>query len=58
MRHVYVRGMLGLVWLAAAVVSGLSGKVEMAALYTVMSVAFLYFAYLVWKKEKDKNGGR
>ncbi len=46
------------VWLGAAVVSGLSGKVEMAALYAVMSVAFLYFAYLVWKKEKDKNGGR
>ena len=28
MRHVYIRGILALIWLAAAVVSGLSGNLE------------------------------
>lgn len=58
MRHVYVRGILALVWLAAAIVSGLSGRMELAVMYAVMCAAFLYFAYAIWKKEKDKKGGR
>ena len=51
MRHVYIRGMIGFIWLAVAVVCGLEARWEMAG-------AFLYSAYAVWKKEKDHRGER
>ena len=38
MRHVVIRGILALIWLAAAVVSGLSGNLEWAGLYVLMGV--------------------
>lgn len=55
MRHVYIRGMVGLVWIAAAIASGVSGKFEMTALYVIVSGAFLYSAYISWKKEKGEK---
>ena len=58
MRHVYIRGIMGLIWLAAAVISGGSGNFPMAALYVVLTGVFLYSAYATWKKEKDNKGGR
>ena len=45
MRHVYIRGILALIWLAAAVVSGLSGNLEMTGLYVLMGAAFGYSAW-------------
>ncbi len=56
MRHVYIRGMLGLIWLAVAVKSVLSANLEMAPLYAVLGAAFLYSAYAAWKK--DHKGGQ
>ena len=56
MRHIYIRGSLGLIWLAAAIVCGISGNFPMMGLYLVLAVAFLYSAYTVWKKEKNKGG--
>lgn len=53
MRHVYIRGILAVVWFGAAIVCGMSGRFETAALYCLMGGAFLYFAYAAWKK-----GGR
>ena len=50
MRHVYMRGIMGLIWLAAAVISGVSGNFQMAALYVILTVAFLYSAYATCKK--------
>ena len=50
MRHVYIRGILALIWLAAAVVSGLSGSLEWAGLYVLMGAAFGYSAWASWKK--------
>ncbi len=58
MRHVYIRGIMSLIWLAASVISGLSGKTEMTVLYVVLGAAFLYAAYTEWKKEKDRKGDR
>lgn len=58
MRHVYVRGFIGLVWAVTAIVSGLSGNFGMAVLYVILGGAFLYSAYATWKKEKDNKGGR
>ncbi|MCI9075038.1 MAG: hypothetical protein HFH10_04430 [Dorea sp.] len=49
MRHVYIRSILALVWLAAAIVS-----VNM--LFAVMAAVFLYSAYTVWKKEMSDKG--
>ena len=57
MRHVYIRGILALIWLAAAVVSGMSGNLEMTGLYVLMGVSFGYSAWAAWKKAKnDKRG--
>ena len=58
MRHVYFRGIMGLVWLAAALVSGISGIFPMAAFYVLLGALFLYSAYATWKREKDGKGGR
>lgn len=56
MRHVYIRGILSLIWVVAGVVSGISGNFEMTALYLVLGGVFLYSAYATWKKEKNKGG--
>lgn len=56
MRHVYIRGIISLIWLVAAIVSGMSGNFEMTVLYVILGGAFLYSAYSIWKKEKDKGG--
>ena len=58
MRHVVIRGLLGLLWLVAALVSGQLENFEMAAFYVLLGGVFLYSAFAAWKKEKDKNGGR
>ncbi len=58
MRHVLIRGIMGLIWLAAAVVSGVSGNLGMAVLYLLLGVVFWYFAYSEWKKETHNKGGR
>ena len=52
MRHVYIRGILALIWLAAAVVSGMSGNLEWAGLYILMGGVFGYSAYATWTKER------
>lgn len=53
MRHVWIRGIMGLIWFAAAIASGMSGNIEMAGLYVILGGAFLYFAYTIWKKERN-----
>lgn len=58
MRHVYVRGMIGLIWLAAAIVSGVSGNFEISLLYVILGGVFWYSAYATWKKDKDNKGDR
>ena len=58
MRHIYIRGMIGLIWLIAAIVCGVSGSFPMMGLYIILAGVFLYSAYIVWKNEKDGKGGR
>lgn len=58
MRHVYIRGLIGVIWMAAAIVSGMAGRLEMAGLYVVLSGGFLYSAYATWKKERENGGGK
>ena len=57
MRHIYVRGIIGLIWLIAAIVCGVSESFSMG-LYIILAGVFLYSAYAAWKKEKDGRGGR
>ena len=57
MRHVYTRGILALIWLAAAIVSGISGSVEWAGLYVLMGAAFGYSVYASLKKERNGKKG-
>ena len=57
MRHVVIRGILALIWLAAAAVSGLSGNLEWAGLYVLMGAAFGYSAWASWKKAKKFEMG-
>lgn len=53
MRHCYIRILVGLVWLVAAVASGVKGNLSMAAMYGVLGAVFFYTAYTTWKKEKS-----
>ena len=55
MCHVYIRAILALIWLVAAIVSAASGNSEMMVLYIVICGVFLYSAYAMWKKEKNKG---
>ena len=57
MRHVYIRGILALIWLAAAIFSAVFGMLEWAGLYVLMGAAFGFSAWASWKKAKnDKRG--
>jgi len=56
MRHVLIRGIMGLIWLASAIISGVSGNLEMSSLYVILGGVFLYSSYTTWKK--DYKGGR
>lgn len=56
MRHAYIRGILSIIWLAVAIISRISGNLEMALLYAVIGFAFLYSAYSMWKKETNGKG--
>ncbi len=59
MRHFYVRLVLGIVWLAAAVVSTVGLNITFAALYVVLGIVFLWSAYSIRKQEKeDKDNGQ
>lgn len=58
MRHMYIRGIAGIVWLTAAAVSSVSGNFEMAVFYVILGGFFLYSAYGIWKKEKADKEGR
>ncbi len=58
MRHIYIRGIIGLIWLVAAIVCGVSGNFPMMGLYLVLAGVFLCSAYAAWKKEKNGIGGR
>lgn len=55
MRQFYFRLILGIVWLAAAVVSTVSANISFAILYVVLGILFLWSAYSIRKKEKDKD---
>ncbi|RKJ51069.1 hypothetical protein D7Y05_03800 [bacterium 1XD42-54] len=48
----YIRGIIGLIWLVAAIVCGISGDFPMMGLYLVLAGAFLYSAYAVRKKKR------
>lgn len=50
--HVYIRIIISFIWLVVAVISGISGKLQNAALYVVLAGLILYSAYAAWKKEK------
>ena len=58
MRHVYIRGILALIWIAVGIVSVISGALGMALLYVIIGSIFLFSAYSVWKKESDTKGDR
>lgn len=55
MRHVYIRGILGLIWSVAAILGIVRGSMEMALFYALLGGLCLYSAYTVWKKEKDHD---
>ena len=55
MRHFYFRLILGIVWLAAAAVSAVKANISFAALYASLGIVFLWTAYSILKKEKEKE---
>ena len=57
MRHVYIRSILTVVWLAAAIFSAVSGNLVWTIFYLIIGGACLSSAYRMWKQEKDDRGG-
>ena len=57
MRHIYIRSILALIWLAAAIISGISQGLEMSLFYLLLCGVFAYSAWSSWKKERDKRKG-
>lgn len=55
MRHFYFRLIFGIIWLAVAAVSIVKANISFAALYTMLGIVFLWSAYSIRKKEKDKD---
>lgn len=49
MRHVYFRSVLGIIWLAAAIVS-------LNPFFGLLGGVFCYSAFSMWKKEKNAKG--
>ncbi len=58
MRHIWIRGIAGILWLAAAVVNALSGLAGATLLYAALSAVFLHSAYSLWKQYRQDKGGR
>ena len=55
MRHFYFRLILGIVFVVCMIFSFITMNVTFALLYLVLSGAFLFSAYLLWKTEKDNR---
>ena len=55
MRHFYFRLIFGIVWLVVAFVSVVRANISFAALYAVLGIVFLWSAYSIREKEKDKD---
>lgn len=55
MRHISIRLIGGFIWLAAAVASGLSAKLDLALLYVVLGGLFLYSACGMEKRKNTKG---
>ena len=57
MRHIVIRGILALVWLASAACSAAGGNLEMAGLYLLLCVVFFGSAYIAWRNGQGGKGG-
>ena len=55
MRHFYFRLILGIIWLAVAVVSAVKANISFAALYGVLGIVFLWSACSIWKEGKGQR---
>lgn len=58
MRHFYFRLGFGIVLLVCMIYSCFNGNIQFALMYLVMGGAFIYSAYLIRKKNKDKDDRR
>ncbi len=55
MRHCYIRLVIGLVWLVAAVICAMNANTSMMAMYGCLALVFFYTAYSIWKKDKQSR---
>lgn len=56
MRHTYTRGILTVIWLAAAIVSGICENLPAASLYAITGGLFACSVRAAWTKEKKDKG--
>lgn len=56
MRHVYIRLIVGIVWIVAAIVSLVMANYLFAGIGALAGAAFLYSAFSSWRNEKKDNG--
>lgn len=55
MRRVYIRGIMGLVWLVAAIACLVSGNMSMLGLFAIVGGVYLYSAFNMFKSIKNQK---
>lgn len=55
MRHIVVRGIMGLVWIGVGVFGLLTGKGESSIFSILIGAAFCYSSFSMWKKSREDN---
>ena len=55
MRQFYIRLVIGLVWLGAAIVSLFNSNFLSSIMYLIPGILFIVFAGVSWKKANEKK---
>lgn len=55
MRHFYFRLILGIIFIGCMIFSFFTMNIPFAVLYLALGGAFLFSAYLLWKKDRDNR---
>lgn len=53
MRHVYIRAILAVIWVAAAIAFLMNGSLPLAAFDLAMGALFAYSACVRWRRERE-----
>ena len=52
MRHIIIRGIMGLVWIAAGIIGTVNGHADNCFISLIVGAAFIISAVSMWKKNR------